>query len=129
MCPRTRRRVSVLLPVIACVSVGYGVGCALVLGFDETTLKANAPVDGADASDAKISEGGRPPDAAFEAGVSRLSVDPAAIIIRRGSAANLTIKLDRQGLSGPLTPKLTGLPSGVTAASGVIADGASTTKL
>ena len=59
-------------------------------------------------------------------GVGTLSVTPnaATVFIVQGDANNVTVNVDRAGISGPLTVSLTGLPAGVSAAAAGIPDGA-----
>jgi uncharacterized delta-60 repeat protein len=97
-------------------------GCSLVLGFEDTTVRAagdGGSVDGG----GPATEGG-PPDA----GASKLSVKPTSLVLRRGGSADLTVDLARGAeLTGTtVTAQLSGLPTGVSAAPATIAPTATT---
>lgn len=98
-------------------------GCSLVLGFDDTTVRAAGDGGSVEAGE-PATEGGP----AVDAGASRLSAKPASLVLRRGANADLTVDLARGAeLTGiTVTAQLSGLPMGVTAAPATIAPTATT---
>jgi uncharacterized delta-60 repeat protein len=98
-------------------------GCSLVLGFEDTTVRA-AGDGGTIEGGGPDMEGGPPVDA----GASRFSVKPTSLVVRRGASADLTVDLARgTDLTGTtVTAQLTGLPTGVSAAPATIAPTATT---
>lgn len=114
------RRGAFFLGISACV-LG---GCALILGFEDTTL---APAD----PDAAEVDGGGKVDAPAEvdtgvdAATSSVTVTPDPALLQRGQSVTVTITIDRAGRDGVVPFTLVGLPSGVTASGPTaIADGA-----
>jgi uncharacterized delta-60 repeat protein len=98
-------------------------GCSLVLGFEDTTVRA-AGDGGSVEGGGPGMEGGPPVDA----GASHLSVTPTSVVLRRGASVDLTVDLARGAeLAGTtVTAQLAGLPTGVSAAPATIAPPATT---
>lgn len=92
-------------------------GCSLILGFEDTTLRAGAEA-GPMIDSGPNDEGGPRPDS----GSSHLSVKPTSLVLRRGQGADLTVDLTRgSDVTGTVTARLSDLPAGVTAASATLA--------
>ncbi|MBX3192444.1 MAG: hypothetical protein KF819_35965 [Labilithrix sp.] len=93
-------------------------GCALVLGFEDTTLRTNE-IDGS-----PIDEGQPIPevDGGVDAGPSRITVSPSTAIVRRGRTLDLTVSITRgNDIGGTVTVRPSNLPLGVTATAPEIA--------
>ena len=121
--PRVGFRVLVALACAAALAAAAG-GCALVLGFDDTTLR--------DASEGGTTEGGVLDEAGnpVEGGTSRLTTKPAALIVRRGGTTSVTVELARgSDQTGAVTARLSDLPVGVTATTAAISPTASSGTL
>ncbi|MDB4979785.1 MAG: toxin [Myxococcales bacterium] len=107
------------MPVAALAGMA---GCAVVLGFEDTTVRTGGDggtVDGGGPGN----EGGTPNDS----GASHLSVKPTSLVLRRGGSADLTVDLARGAeLTGTVTARLSGLPAGVAAAPATLAPAATT---
>lgn len=94
-------------------------GCAMILGFEDTTLRADATDAATDA----------PPEAAIEGstgdgGDPRLDADPRALVLRRGSSAEVRVSIVRgEDVTGPVKATVSNLPAGVTATEATLADG------
>lgn len=107
----------VVLAFAAPVAASAVVGCSLVLGFEDTTLRAGSEEGGTTETGpgpgpGPEEDGGTP----AEAGASRLTARPASILVRRGASAEITVDLVRgTDLTGPVTLRVSGLPLGVTA--------------
>jgi len=105
------------------------VGCAAILGFEDTTLKPDA-IDGSAPLDGGEPDGGTAGEAGGDAGTARLQTDPASVVIRRGSTADVVVSVARGAdVVGPVAVTMSDLPAGVTAAPATIADAETTTKL
>jgi uncharacterized delta-60 repeat protein len=119
------------LPVLARIAlvtlaVGLTAGCAAVLGFDDTTLRAEGDEGGVTADGAVTDEGGPRSDG----GLSRLTVKPASPVVRRGASAEITVEITRgSDVTGTVTARLSDLPSGVTATTAALAPTATTATL
>lgn len=108
--------------VLALASVG---GCAAVLGFEDTTLRADGD---ADVRDGTTSDGGPTPDGGptSDGGSSRLTTTPASVVVRRGASVDLSVDLARGAdITGAVTVRLSALPTGVTATTATLAPGVS----
>lgn len=107
--------------------VGLAGGCAAVLGFEDTTLRTSDE-GGAPGEDGRTpDEDGGPRN---DGGVSRITSTPASPIVRRGSSTDIKVEIARGGdVAGTVTARLANLPAGVTASTGAIAEGATTTTL
>lgn len=106
--------------VSLCASGG---GCALVLGFDDTTLRA----DDADGGPSPNEDGGQE---AGDAAAARLTAQPTEVVLRRGGTADVTVTIVRGGdVQGPVAVQVTDLPAGVTVAPATIRDRETSTKL
>ena len=105
-----------LARILAVLTLGSIGGCAAVLGFDDTTLRSG---DGGDLRDGGTEEGGPPGDGGGprgDGGKSRLTTQPASIIVRRGASADLAVELARESdVTGAVTVRLSELPTGVLA--------------
>ncbi len=109
------RIAALVLPVLG--------GCALVLGFEDTTLRTG---DGGASDDADLGIDG----ASLDGAPSRLSTEPTSIVVRRGTTTQVKVTLDRgSDVSGAVTAKLDELPMGVTSAPATIAEGSTSTTL
>ena len=95
-------------------------GCAMILGFEDTTLRADGPDASTDA----------PGEAAIDAGTGDggdplLDADPRSLVLRRGSSAEVRVTIVRgDDVTGPVTATVSNLPAGVTATEATIAEGA-----
>lgn len=119
-----RARIGPFVPLAALAALALG-GCSAILGFEDTTLRADGEAGAID-SGGPVAEGGMRTDA----GSSHLSVTPASLVLRRGAGADLTVDLVRGGdVTGAVTVRLSGLPAGVTAASTTLAPGTTTAAL
>lgn len=106
---------------LALAMIALGSGCAVVLGFDETTLRPDE-ADGA----APLPDGGdAPSDASGDAAGTHMSVEPRALVVRRGASADVIVTLDPPP-AAPLVLSARDLPPGVTAAPVDVAAGAGT---
>lgn len=118
------------LATLLCAGVGVGAsaqGCAAVLGFEDTTLRGPSDEGGVLDDGGTLDDGDTPTP---EGGVSRLTATPASPIVRRGSTVDLTVAIARgSDVTGAVTLRLSDLPSGVTATTGSIAEGATTATL
>jgi uncharacterized delta-60 repeat protein len=117
MIPRVRAlRPLALGPILAALSLASVWGCAAVLGFDDTTLRSD---DGGALTEAAAADGGPEADGGgprVDGGSSRLTTQPASIIVRRGGSADLAVELARgSDVTGAVTVRLSDLPAGVTA--------------
>jgi len=102
--------------------VGAGAGCAAILGFEDTTLRAAdaADVDGGDGSDLDGD--------ARDASVPLLTVTPNRLVLRRGASASLEVRAP--GAAPGTTLTASGLPAGVSSAPAILtADGAARLEL
>lgn len=90
----------------------------------------DAPVN---VTDSGVTSDSGTPDSAADGGpdaaLATLSITPNTPLLRRGSTLDVTVNVDRQSVSGPITLVASGMPSGVTATIGVIAGGATTGTL
>ena len=125
--PRSRVLVA---GAIAALLAATGVwGCAAVLGFEDTTLRADADADrveGGTVEGGPLEEGGPGPDG----GTSRLTALPASLIVRRGGNVDVTVTLARGAdVTGAVTIRVSALPSGVTATTATLAPGVTTGSL
>lgn len=91
------------------IGVAAGGGCASVLGFEDTTLRAAGE---AGAGDGGPNDEGGP---AVDGGVARLGTTPERLLVRRGESVDVTVAIVREGIAGAITARLTDLPAGVTA--------------
>jgi uncharacterized delta-60 repeat protein len=112
------------LPTLAALAALAGVGgCSLVLGFEDTTLRADAAEGGAVEAGGPGDEGGP----SVDAGASRFSVKPTSIVVRRGAGADLTVDLARgSDVPGAISVTVSALPAGVTATPVTLAPSATT---
>ena len=128
MHPRAPHRAPALRRVVLTTLLGALVaasGCALVLGFEDTKLRAE---DG---------EGGTRPDTGLDGevtlpdgGSSRLTSNPAAPVLRRGATADLLVEIVRgSDITGVVTATLSDLPVGVTATTAMISPPATSATL
>jgi uncharacterized delta-60 repeat protein len=119
------RTLALLASVAGLVGVASGiVGCALVLGFDDTTLRSDGDEAGT-IDGGPNGEGGR-----LDAGASRLTTKPASVVVRRGASAEIAVELARgPDVSAAVTLSLSGLPAGVTASTATLPAGATTGTL
>jgi uncharacterized delta-60 repeat protein len=128
MHPRANHRAPALRRIAVAALLGALVaasGCALVLGFEDTKLRAE---DG---------EGGTTPDAGPDvdvvlpdSGPSRLTTNPAAPVLRRGATADLVVEIARgSDVTGVVTATLSDLPVGVTATTAMLTPPATTATL
>lgn len=121
--PRLRSHRLVAMLMSACCVVAAG-GCALVLGFEETTVRSTDGEGGT--IEGGVDEAGNP----IEGGTSRLTTKPASVTLRRGGSVEVTVDIARgSDVTGPVTASLSDLPGGVTATSATIAANATTGTL
>jgi uncharacterized delta-60 repeat protein len=112
---RRRPRIAAVLAMMAML-VGAG-GCALILGFEDTTVRTGIGEGGT--NDGGPNDEGGP---LGEGGSSRLATKPASIIVRRGSSADVTVEIARgPDVTAPVTASLSDLPVGTTATTAMIA--------
>jgi uncharacterized delta-60 repeat protein len=112
--------------LVAILAISFAGGCAAVLGFEDTSVRA--PGD-----DAAAGDGAKPGDDAAAGGDAAsspsLTLAPPKVIVLRGGSSKATATLARNGLSGPVTVKATGLPAGVAMPDGSIPAGADSAEL
>ncbi len=112
--------------VLLLLSTGLllGSGCALVLGFEDTTLRPESADGGSD----DTFDGGA--DAATDGAAARLSAQPSDVVLRQGGTADVTVTIVRGGdLVGPVAITVSDLPPGVTVAPATIRDRETTAKV
>jgi uncharacterized delta-60 repeat protein len=121
-----RRTLSVLLSGVSLAAASaLAAGCALVLGFEDTTLVADddGALDGAPVDD---DAGTSDRDGAASAG---LSAAPSPVVVKRGASAVVTVTVDRGGAGGALTVTVADLAKGLTSAPATLPDGATRATL
>ena len=119
--PRRQKAVRTAVGLVACLV--WCAGCAAVLGFEDTTVRAG--------NDGGPNEGGpgRDGDITPDGGTS-LTTTPASVIVRVGKTADITVDVARGGdATGPITIRLTNLPSGVTATTATLDPASSSGKV
>lgn len=119
-----------VLPLASLLALGTFSGCALVLGFQDTSLVDGAD-GGTDSGGPAVDDGGNgsEPDANDE--TPALRITPKQVTLRRGGGSvSVALQLTR-GLTvtGDVAIQVTGLPDGVTAAPVSLAGGESTGTL
>lgn len=118
-----RRPAPVRLLAATALAGVFGGGCALVLGFDDTTLRQ----DGIDASTPPSDANTPPVDAATG---ERLRAEPSSLVLRRGTTASVQVLVTRgTDVTVPLTARLDGLPQGVTASIASLGEGVASATL
>ena len=113
------------LALSALCAFGVVSGCAVVLGFEETTRRT-------DDGEGGTTEGGPDGDANLppDSGPSRLTTKPASPVVRRGATADVVVEIARgSDVTGTVTAVLSDLPVGVTATTAMLAPTASTATL
>lgn len=104
------KRLCVLLSVV------LGAGCV-----------GDAPI--VSVTDSGLPDASATDTGAADASLPSLSITPVAPFVRRGGSIDVTVNVDRQSLTGPITIVASGMPSGVTAAIGAIAGATGTLKI
>lgn len=123
--PRSLGLVCALGSALALVGAALGAGgCASILGFDDTTLRTESS-PGDDAGGLADADSGGSDDGSSQPGQPTLTVTPASLVLRRaGATATVTVTVDRNDVTGPLSVTVSGLPAGVTASGNTVAEGA-----
>lgn len=101
----------------AAATAAVASGCALVLGFEDTQLDDRSRLD----ATIPPNDGSAPPDGDGAATTATLSVEPARIVVARGAAVDVKVRLARLDEAGAVDVAFEGLPSGVTAPAATIA--------
>jgi uncharacterized delta-60 repeat protein len=124
--PRSVRLALLFVVGIAALALGSVWGCAAVLGFEDTTLRADGDADlreDVNPDGGPLGEGGPSPDS----GSSRLTTQPTSVVVRRGASTDLAVQLARgSDVTGVVTIRLSALPTGVTATTATLAAGVTT---
>lgn len=114
-----------LAPALALGVYALGaVGCASILGFDDTTLRTESSPSDDGGGLADVDSGGSD-DGSSQPGQPTFTVSPSFVVLRRaGATATVDVSVDRNDVTGPVNVTVSGLPAGVTASGNTVAEGA-----